>query len=150
MVEFTMKKSDFKVLIMINPDDNHIRFSTVLSIDMPSKNTIKWNSNESEVEEYYVNLDEGIIVPKKVKISTNDVGKLNKQFQNPLILSNNSFSESIDGNLQARDELRVPQIEDEHLGAIDTVCVWLRYKYHIFLKKLDSLYILNIMVKLQS
>ena len=47
---------------------------------------------------------------------------------NPLIFSNNSFSESNDGNLQARDELKVPQIEDEHLGAIDTVCVWLRYK----------------------
>ena len=45
---------------------------------------------------------------------------------NPLIFSNNSFSESNDGNLQARDELKVPQIEDEHLGAIDTVCVWLR------------------------
>ena len=47
---------------------------------------------------------------------------------NPSIFSNNSFSESNDGNLQARDELKVPQIEDEHLGAIDTVCVWLRYK----------------------
>ena len=47
---------------------------------------------------------------------------------NPLIFLNNSFSESNDGNLQARDELKVPQIEDEHLGAIDTVCVWLRYK----------------------
>jgi hypothetical protein len=45
---------------------------------------------------------------------------------NPLIFPNNSFSESNDGNLQARDELKVPQIEDEHLGAIDTVCVWLR------------------------
>ena len=47
---------------------------------------------------------------------------------NPLLFTNNSFSESNDGNLQARDELKVPQIEDEHLGAIDTVCVWLRYK----------------------
>ena len=53
---------------------------------------------------------------------------------NPLIFSNNSFSESNDGNLQARDELKVPQIEDEHLGAIDTVCVWLRYKLKYFLK----------------
>ena len=51
---------------------------------------------------------------------------------NPLIFSNNSFSESNDGNLQARDELKVPQIEDEHLGAIDTVCVWLRYKLKSF------------------
>ena len=51
---------------------------------------------------------------------------------NPLIFSNNSFSESNDGNLQARDELRVPQVEDEHLGAIDTVCVWLRYKLRSF------------------
>ena len=51
---------------------------------------------------------------------------------NPLIFSNNSFYESNDGNLQARDELRVPQVEDEHLGAIDTVCVWLRYKLRSF------------------
>ena len=51
---------------------------------------------------------------------------------NPLIFSNNSFSESNDGNLQARDELKVPQIEDEHLGAIDTVRVWLRYKLRSF------------------
>ncbi len=48
MVEFIMKKSEFKVLIMINPEDNYIRFSTVLSMDMPSKNTVKWNLNEEE------------------------------------------------------------------------------------------------------
>lgn len=50
MVEFIMKKSEFKVLIMINPDDNYIRFSTVLSMDMPSKNTIKWTLNEEEID----------------------------------------------------------------------------------------------------
>ena len=59
---------------------------------------------------------------------------------NPLIFSNNSFSESNDGNLQARDELKVPQIEDEHLGAIDTVCVWLRYK-------LKSLRLVKVQIK---
>lgn len=50
MVEFLMKKSEFKVLIMINPEDKYIRFSTVLSKDMPSKNTIKWSLNEDEEE----------------------------------------------------------------------------------------------------
>ena len=59
---------------------------------------------------------------------------------NPLIFLNNSFSESNDGNLQARDELKVPQIEDEHLGAIDTVCVWLRYK-------LKSLRLVKVQIK---
>lgn len=57
MVEFEMKKSQFKVLIMINPDDKYIRFSTVLSMDMPSKGTIKWNLNEEEVETIVVDFD---------------------------------------------------------------------------------------------
>ncbi len=51
MVEFTLTKSQFKVLIMINPDDSYIRFSTILSMDMPSKNTIKWKLSEKiEIE----------------------------------------------------------------------------------------------------
>ena len=37
--------------------------------------------------------------------------------------SSNS-TESNDGNLQEINEL--PQVEADHLGAIDTVCVWLR------------------------
>jgi len=59
MIEFTMKKSEFKILIMINPEDNYIRVSTVLSMDMPSKNTIKWNLNENFVlnQVFYFGLD---------------------------------------------------------------------------------------------
>jgi hypothetical protein len=50
MVEFLMKKSDFKVLIMINPADKYIRISTVLASDMKTSNTVKWNLNEEELQ----------------------------------------------------------------------------------------------------
>lgn len=56
MVEILLKKSEFKILLMINPEDNYIRFSTVLSKDMPSKNTIKWSINEEEI--IYLELDD--------------------------------------------------------------------------------------------
>ena len=58
MVEFTLKKSEFKVLIMINPGDNYIRFSTVLGIDMKSSNVIRWNLNEADLELFEFELDE--------------------------------------------------------------------------------------------
>ena len=81
----------------------------------------------------YVNENNGVstegLLPNLTTISvSSSETTANPTTVNPLIFSNNSFSESNDGNLQARDELKVPQIEDEHLGAIDTVCVWLRYK----------------------
>ena len=46
MVEMFMKKSDFKIMIMINPKDNYIRISTVLSSSMKTKNAIRWKLNE--------------------------------------------------------------------------------------------------------
>jgi len=58
MVEMTMKKSEFKIMIMINPDDNYIRVSTVLSMDMPTKNTIKWNMNEENIDFIQLEIDE--------------------------------------------------------------------------------------------
>ena len=59
MIEFTMKKSEFKILIMINPEENYIRVSTILAMDMPSKNTIKWSLNEqfTSLEVFYFSLD---------------------------------------------------------------------------------------------
>jgi hypothetical protein len=52
MVEFFMKKSNFKLLIMINPENKYIRISTVLAPDMKTSNTIKWELNEEETKLY--------------------------------------------------------------------------------------------------
>jgi len=58
MVEMLMKKSDFKIMIMINPSDNYIRISTVLATKMKTSNTIKWNMNEEIEERYYFEMEE--------------------------------------------------------------------------------------------
>ncbi len=58
MVEMLMKKSDFKIMIMINPSDNYIRISTVLATYMKTSDTIKWNMNEEIEERYYFEMEE--------------------------------------------------------------------------------------------
>lgn len=46
MVSITFKKSDFKVLVLVNPDEKYLRVSTIMDVDMPTKKDIKWNLNE--------------------------------------------------------------------------------------------------------
>lgn len=46
MVSLTFLKSDFKVLVLVNPEEKYLRVSTIMDIDMPTKKDIKWNLNE--------------------------------------------------------------------------------------------------------
>jgi len=48
MVSITFKKSDFKVLVLVNPEEKYLRVSTIMDSDMPTKKDIKWNLNEFE------------------------------------------------------------------------------------------------------
>jgi hypothetical protein len=46
MVSLTFTKSDFKTLVLVNPDEKYLRVSTIMNTDMPTKKDIKWNLNE--------------------------------------------------------------------------------------------------------
>ena len=50
MVAMNFTESDFKAMIMINPEDNYIRVSTILSSDMKVKNAVRWDINEEDCE----------------------------------------------------------------------------------------------------
>jgi len=58
MVAINFKKSNFKAMIMINPDDKYVRLSTILASDMNVKNAIRWDINESfdELFEFELNM----------------------------------------------------------------------------------------------
>jgi hypothetical protein len=47
-VAIEFKESEFKALFLVNPENNYIRLNTILSKDMSTKNTIRWDMNESE------------------------------------------------------------------------------------------------------
>lgn len=49
-VAITFKESDFKALFLINPETKYIRLNTILSGDMITKNTIRWDLNENLIE----------------------------------------------------------------------------------------------------
>ena len=77
---------------------------------------------------YYVN-DNSEIFPNITNVSTSSIATSapSTTTNNPSLFSNDSIkSDTNDANLQERNELLVPQVEEDHLGAIDTVCVWLR------------------------
>ena len=78
---------------------------------------------------YYVN-DNSEIFPNITNVSNNtaDTIATSTSTNSPLLFSNDSTtkSDTNDANLQERNQLLVPQVEEDHLGAIDTVCVWLR------------------------
>jgi len=46
MISVTFTKSDFKALILVNPDEKYLRVSTIMDSDTPTKKDIKWNLNE--------------------------------------------------------------------------------------------------------
>ena len=58
MVAMNFKKSNFKAMIMINPEDKYVRLSTILSSDMSVKNAIKWDINEEfkDLFEFEINI----------------------------------------------------------------------------------------------
>jgi len=46
MISLTFTKSDFKLLVLVNPDEKYLRISTIMNTDMKTKRDIKWNLNE--------------------------------------------------------------------------------------------------------
>lgn len=60
MVSINMKKSNFKVMILIDPVSKYIRVSTVLSSEQYVKNAIRWELDEryNEQDFDYLEIDE--------------------------------------------------------------------------------------------
>lgn len=59
MVTITFTKSDFKALVLVNPDEKYIRISTIMNPEMPTKRDIKWNLNEFQAVFWNVNVNKG-------------------------------------------------------------------------------------------
>jgi len=58
MVSLTFTKSDFKVLVLVNPDEKYLRVSTIMNTDMQTKKDIKWNLNEFEETFWKLDINE--------------------------------------------------------------------------------------------
>jgi len=58
MVSLTFTKSDFKVLVLVNPDEKYLRVSTIMNTDMQTKKDIKWNLNEFQETFWKLDINE--------------------------------------------------------------------------------------------
>jgi hypothetical protein len=57
-IDLHFTKSNFKTVILINPDDKYLRVKTILTPKMPTKRTIKWNLDEDLGIEYFIENEE--------------------------------------------------------------------------------------------
>lgn len=57
MISLTFTKSEFKLLVLVNPDEKYLRVSTIMNPDMETKRDIKWNLNEFQEIFWKLNIE---------------------------------------------------------------------------------------------